>query len=169
MPSRCFNERWAIEQKRLAKMHENLGAQKNAQRARFNKLQKTLQMAEQQVANLKARASMDSVVQEVPLQAGQRVSVGGNIARLARQDQLIAELKIPESQIRDVMPNQPVVIDTRNSIIHGHVSCIAPSVENGSVQVDVELDCGQNRIASLTSGSQSAILLRSTQGVVQST
>ena len=76
----------------------------------------------------------------MPLEPGQRVLIGSNIAKLARQDQLIAELQIPESQVRDVQIDQAVVIDTRNSTIHGRVSRIAPSVENGTVQVDVELD-----------------------------
>jgi hypothetical protein len=82
---------------------------------------------------------MDSVVQDVAVQTGQRLTVGGNIARLAVEGQLIAELKIPEAQVRDVSLDQPAVVETRNSSIDGTVIRIAPSVNNGSVQVDVKL------------------------------
>ncbi len=74
---------------------------------------------------------------EMPLEAGQRIAVGTNIAKLAQQNSLIAELKVPEIQIRDVAVGQKVIIDTRNNKIEGSVSRVDPAVVNGSVQVDV--------------------------------
>ena len=74
---------------------------------------------------------------EMPLEAGQRLSMGANIAKLAEQNSLIAELQIPEIQIRDVALGQTVMIDTRNSKFEGIVSRIDPAVVNGRVQVDV--------------------------------
>jgi len=139
MKSLQLKELWGIEKKRLEKSYENLAEQENALAARLKKLQRTLQRAEEQVSNLKVRATMDSVVQDVAVQTGKRVTVGSNIARIAVQDQLIAELQIPEAQVRDVAVNQSAVIDTRNSSIDGVVSRIAPSVNNGAVQVDVKL------------------------------
>jgi HlyD family secretion protein len=139
MKSLQLKELWEIEKKRLEKSHENMGQQKNAQDARLMKMQRTLQQAEERVKNLEVRATMDSVVQDVAVQAGQRLTTGSNIARLAVQGQLIAELQIPEAQVRDVSLDQPAVIETRNSSIGGVVHRIAPSVTNGSVQVDVKL------------------------------
>ncbi len=130
---------WGIERKRLEKAHENMAEQKIAQAARLMKMQRTLQQAKEQVSNLEVRATMDSVVQDVAVQAGQLLTIGSNIARLAVQDQLIAELQIPEAQVRDVSLDQPAVVETRNSSINGVVHRIAPSVTNGSVQVDVKL------------------------------
>jgi multidrug efflux pump subunit AcrA (membrane-fusion protein) len=98
-----------------------------------------VERAAEQVGSLEVRATMGSVVQEVAVETGKRVTVGSNIARLAVQDQLIAELQIPEAQVRDVSLDQPVVVETRNSSIQGVVSRVAPSVNNGSVQVDVKL------------------------------
>jgi len=139
LQSQQAQQRWQIEQQRELKMKENVVAQRNALNARINKMRKTLQSMEEQVDNLQVTASIDSVVQDVAIEAGQQVVMGSNLAKLARQDELIAELQIPELSIRDVALNQVVSIDTRNNQIKGHVIRIAPAVNNGSVQVDVEL------------------------------
>ena len=140
LQSQQGRQRWQIEQQRAQKMQENVAAQRNALTARLNKMRKTLQSMEEQVENLKVRASIDSVVQDVAIEAGQQVIMGSNIAKLARQDELIAELQIPELAIRDVALGQQVTIDTRNNQIIGQVLRIAPAVNNGSVQVDVALN-----------------------------
>lgn len=135
-----FKQRWEIAQQQLAKARQNFKAQNTARAAALNKMRKTLQRIESQVEALQVRAQIDSVVQAVAVEPGQRVVLGGNIARLARQDDLIAELRIPELQIRDVELGQSVRIDTRNSVVEGRVSRIAPNVVDGSVMVDVEFD-----------------------------
>jgi multidrug efflux pump subunit AcrA (membrane-fusion protein) len=131
-------QRWEIEKERFQSMEINVAAQLNAQQANLNKMRKTLQRAEQLAEGLSVRASMDAIVQEVALEAGERISVGSNIAKLARQDELIAELRIPEVEIRDVAIGQRVIIDTRNSTVEGNVSRIDPAVSEGTVLIDVE-------------------------------
>lgn len=130
-------QRLADIQKRLAKMKENLEAQKQARIARLNQTRKALERIQQQVDGLQVRASMDAIVLEVPLEPGQRIKMGANIAKLAEQDSLIAELQVPEIQIRDVSIGQKVMIDTRNSKIEGTVARVDPAVVRGNVQVDV--------------------------------
>jgi HlyD family secretion protein len=93
----------------------------------------------EQVSSLSVVAGVKGVLQEVPVEAGQRVELGSNIARVARPDDLQAELRIPESQARDVSIGQRVDVDTRNGIVEGVVTRIDPAVQSGSVQVDVEL------------------------------
>jgi HlyD family secretion protein len=131
-------QRWDIQQEVLSTMQESIEAQNNARIARLNKMRKELERAQQQVENLTIFASIDSVVQEVPVEPGQRISMGGNIAKLAQQDSLIAEIDIPELEIRNVAIGQTVIIDTRNYKVTGRVSRIDPAVVNGNVQVDVE-------------------------------
>ena len=131
-------QRWDIQQQVLSTMQESIEAQNNARTARLNKMRKELERAQQQVENLKIVASIDSVVQEVAVEPGQRISMGGNIAKLAQQDSLIAEINIPELEIRNVAIGQTVIIDTRNNKVTGRVSRIDPAVVNGNVQVDVE-------------------------------
>ncbi|NQZ86719.1 MAG: HlyD family efflux transporter periplasmic adaptor subunit [Colwellia sp.] len=132
-----LKKRWVIQQARLEKMAEIIIAQNDARTARLEKMQKTLERAQQQVNALKVYASINSVVQDIPLSAGQRVVIGGNIAKLAQQNDLIAEIQIPELQIREVAVGQSVMIDTRNDKVKGIVSRIDPAVVNGFVQVDV--------------------------------
>ena len=130
-------ERWEIHKEQYQKMIENNAAQENARAARINKMRKTLDRVQQQVESLRVTATMDSVVQEVPLEIGQQLPMGSNIAKLARNNSLIAELQIAELHIRDVAIGQRVIVDTRNSKIEGTVSRIDPAVINGNVQVDV--------------------------------
>lgn len=130
-------QRLAVIKKRLDKMKENLEAQKQARIARLNQTRKALERIQQQVDGLQVRASMDAIVLEVPLEPGQRIKMGASIAKLAEQDSLIAELQVPEIQIRDVSIGQKVMIDTRNSKIEGVVARVDPAVVRGNVQVDV--------------------------------
>lgn len=134
-----FKQRWELEIKRLAKRRENLAAQRLAARARVNRMRKILQRAKEQVDALNVKATMDSIVQEMPMELGQQVSSGTNLARLARSGEFIAELRIPEKMINQVLIGQEVTVDTRTSKIKGRVKRIDPTVINGSVQVDVEL------------------------------
>lgn len=133
-----LKQRWEIQEEVLATMAENLQVQKEARNARLNKMRKELERAQQQVNSLKIYATIDSVVQAVPIEPGQRIAMGGNIARLAQQDSLIAELQVPELQIRNVAIGQRVMIDTRNNKVAGVVSRVDPAVVNGNVQVDVK-------------------------------
>lgn len=134
-----FKERWQLQEKRLDKQRENFSAQQAAYSARINRMKKTLQRMQQQVDGLKVTATMDSVVQAMPMELGQQVSAGTNLARLARNGEFLAELRVPEKQVKDVAFGQTVEIDTRSSKIQGVVKRIDPAVINGSVQVDIEL------------------------------
>jgi len=89
---------------------------------------------------LHVRAGIDGVLQLVPVEEGQHVLPGTNIARVADPKKLKAEIKIAETQAKDAMIGQKATIDTRNGIVKGHVSRIDPSVQNGTVTVDVVMD-----------------------------
>ncbi|WP_045825669.1 efflux RND transporter periplasmic adaptor subunit [Teredinibacter turnerae] len=128
---------WSTSKKELEKMRENLDAQNVARSARLEQAKYFLQRLEEQVDNLSVKATMNGVVQEVPLEPGQRISIGANLAKLAQQDSLVAELQIPELQIRNVALGQEVEVDTRNNLVRGYVSRIDPAVVNGNVQIYV--------------------------------
>jgi len=76
----------------------------------------------------------------VPVEEGQQVAAGANLARVARPGELMAELRIAETQAKDVALGQPVKVDTRNGVIDGKVLRVDPAVQNGTVQVDVDLE-----------------------------
>lgn len=130
-------QRWLSSKEQLAKMQANLVAQNDVRVARLNKARNIVDRIQQQVNDLQVKATFDSVILEVPLEVGQRVMMGANIAKLAQQGSLIAQLQVPEIQIRDVAVGQRVIVDTRNNKIDGLVSRVDPAVVNGHVQVDV--------------------------------
>ena len=51
----------------------------------------------------------------------------------------MAQVRIAETQAKDVLIGQSAVIDTRNGEISGTVSRVDPSVVNGTVTVDIKL------------------------------
>src|SRR5579885_1666790 len=130
-------ERKKVEQNKLSAR-----AQLAAQEARVHQAQAVYELKRRQVEALHVRAGIDGVLQELPVQVGQKVAPGANLARVAQPDHLKAELKIPETQAKDVVIGQSAQIDTRNGIVAGHVSRVAPSVQDGTVTVDVRLDGG---------------------------
>lgn len=133
-------KRLEIEKKRLDIAQESIEAQLASQRVNIEKLRAQLQLKREQVDQLKIRAGTDGVLQELSLQPGQRVTPGTVLAKVAQPWKLKAELKIAETQAKDITIGQVAVIDTRNGTIEGRVSRIDPAVVNGTVTVDVRLE-----------------------------
>jgi HlyD family secretion protein len=134
-----FKLRLEIEEERLAQFSATIEAQLALQRARFDQARNVYERRLAQVESLQVRAGLAGVLQQVQVEEGQQVPPGANIARVARPDDLMAELDIPETQARDVQLGQHVDVDTRNGVVAGRVIRIDPAVEAGTVQVDVEL------------------------------
>ncbi len=131
--------RLRVEQQRLAISGKATKAQINAQDSRIQQLRALAKLKKGQVDALKVRAGTNGVLQVVAVQEGQQVAPGVNIARVADPASLKAELKIAETQIKDVRIGQPVAVDTRNGIIQGQVSRIDPAAREGTFVVDAEL------------------------------
>ncbi len=89
---------------------------------------------------LHVRAGISGVLQLVPVEEGQHVTPGTNLARVADPKKLKAQIKVAETQAKDVTPGQKAAVDTRNGVVSGHVSRVDPSVVNGTVTVDVVMD-----------------------------
>jgi HlyD family secretion protein len=129
-----------IEKKRLAVYSESEKAQIEAQNARVEQLRALARLKRSQMDSLRVRAGIAGVLQEVPVQPGQRVTSGTTLAKVVQRDKLKAQLKIAETQARDVEIGERATIDTRNGIVEGHVSRSDPSVQGGTVTVDVAID-----------------------------
>ncbi|HEV7518290.1 MAG TPA: efflux RND transporter periplasmic adaptor subunit [Thermoanaerobaculia bacterium] len=142
MQSATLGKQSAFEKQKVRQNALSAQAQLAAQRARVNQAEAVYGLRRRQVENLHVKAGIDGVLQELPVQVGQKVAPGANLARVAQPDHLKAELKIPETQAKDVVIGQSAQIDTRNGIVSGHVSRVAPSVQDGTVTVDIKLDRG---------------------------
>lgn len=132
--------RYQIEQKRLEVAKRSEEAQMAAQQARLSQLQALLKLKREQVQNLKVTAGTHGVLQQMTAEEGQQVVPGTNLARVVEPQHLKAELKIPETQIKDVLIGQKAQIDTRSGIIPGHVARLDPAAQQGTFTVDVALD-----------------------------
>jgi HlyD family secretion protein len=132
--------RLGFEKKRLAAQSQGIAAQVAAQRAQVGRLRSIAEFRRKEVDNLKQRAGVVGVLQELPLQPGQAVAAGAILAKVARPDRLKAEVRIPETQAKDVLIGQKATIDTRNGVVPGRVVRIDPAAQAGTVLVDVTLD-----------------------------
>ena len=128
-----------IEEQRLKANQEEVKARIAAEDERVRQLKEAVDLKRKQVESLKVRAGIDGVLQLLQVEVGQQVTVGQNIARVANPLRLKAELRIAETQAKDILPGQPVQVDTRNGIIDGSVARIDPTAQNGTVTVDVSL------------------------------
>jgi HlyD family secretion protein len=126
-----------IEQERLTFARQSMQAELAAQRAELDQLRATVSLRHSQVAGLQVRAGIAGVLQEVPVEVGQRVTSGTVLGRVAEPSQLKAELKIPETQAKDVTLGLKATVDTRNGVVAGTVVRIDPAAQQGTVTVDV--------------------------------
>ena len=134
-----LEHREKIEHERLAIAGEAIDAQLKAQMAQVDQRRAAAHLRRSQVDALHLRAGLDGVLQVVPVEVGQRVTPGTNLARVARPDKLKAVVRIPETQARDVVPGQKATVDTRNGFVEGRVIRVDPAVQNGTVTVDIAL------------------------------
>jgi HlyD family secretion protein len=129
-----------LEGERTKIATDSANAKLAAQQARVEQMKALYGLKRSQMEALHVRAGIDGVLQLLPVDVGQHVTPGMNLARVADPKKLRAEVKIAETQAKDVVPGQKATIDTRNGIVNGHVSRVDPSVINGTVTVDVTID-----------------------------
>jgi HlyD family secretion protein len=142
--------RFELEQKRLAMHADAERAQLDAHKVKVEQLRGEFNLKKSQVEQLKVRAGFDGMLQALPppmtpVEEGQRVTPGAALGKVAQPSHLKAELKIAETQVKDIVPGMNAMIDTRlagggsNGLIEGKVVRIDPSILNGTVTVDVAL------------------------------
>jgi HlyD family secretion protein len=129
-----------IEQKRLTFERDSIEPQLASKQAAVDQANQLAKLKLDQVEGLHVKAGMSGVLQALPVQVGQRVKPGDNLARVADPSKLKAQIKIAETQAKDIQPNQQATIDTRNGVVKGHVKRVDPAVEQGTVTVDVAFD-----------------------------
>jgi len=128
-----------IEGERLDINQKAIETQMLEQQARVDQIRALAELKQKQLNALKVRAGIEGVLVDLPLQVGQHVVPGTMLAKVVQPDHLIAELKIAETQARDVQIGQPALVDTHNGTASGNVMRVDPAVQNGTVTVDVKL------------------------------
>jgi HlyD family secretion protein len=128
-----------IEQKRFAFAKESIKPQLAVQEAEVDRLRSLAKLRQDELDALKVRSSMSGVLSALPVEVGAQVQPGNNLARVADPTKLKAEVRIAETQAKDIAIGQLAQIDTRNGVVEGRVARIDPAVQNGTVLVDVSI------------------------------
>jgi len=129
-----------LAQKQVDTFAASMQEQMAVQQATIDQDKAQEQLYAHQVDQLKVRPGIDGVLQELPVEVGQEVTPGLELAKVAQPSQLKAQLQIAETQAKDIQLNQTASIDTHNGVIPGHVIRIDPTVANGTRTIDVHLD-----------------------------
>ncbi|MGA7625595.1 MAG: HlyD family efflux transporter periplasmic adaptor subunit [Candidatus Acidiferrales bacterium] len=129
-----------LAQKEVDIFNNSIEAQLAVQEANVNEKRAMYELKKSQLEQLHVRPGIDGMLQELDVEVGQKVTMGTVLARVAQPSHLKAQLKIAETQAKDVVIGQKASIDTHNGIIPGHVIRIDPAVVNGTVTVDVGLE-----------------------------
>jgi len=135
-----LSARLVIAQKQLASHAESMQARLAVQNSEVDQTRAIVGLKQRQVNELQVRAGFAGVLQVVPVEVGQQVAPGTNLARVADPSRLKAELKIAETRAKDITPGLPATIDTRIGVVSGKVVRVDPSVQNGTVTVDIAMD-----------------------------
>jgi HlyD family secretion protein len=130
---------YEIERKRFAFARQSVAPQLAAKRADVDRLRAQARLRHEDLEALHVKAGMSGVLQSLPVEIGALVAQGANVARVADPTRLKAEIRIPETQAKDVTIGLPASIDTRNGVVMGRVARIDPAAKAGTVLVDVEL------------------------------
>src|SRR5215471_13757577 len=128
-----------LEDQRLESTQKSIDAQLSQLQAKVDQMRVLAELKQKQLDALKVRAGIDGVLVELPLHVGQRVAPGTMLAKVVQPNHLMAELKVAETQARDVQIGEPASVDTHNGVIAGTVMRVDPGVQNGTVTVDVKL------------------------------
>ena len=128
-----------IEGERLEINQKAIESQMAQQQAKVDQMRVLAELKQKQLDALKVRAGIEGVLVDLPLQVGQHVTPGTMLAKVVQPDHLIAELKVAETQARDVQIGEPALVDTHNGTVSGQVMRVDPAVQNGTVTVDVKL------------------------------
>ncbi len=130
----------SVAEQQLKIARDNIGSQIAPQIADVNRLRSEYQLRQSELGDLNVKSTMSGQLQELPVEVGQQVGAGVNVARVSDPSALKAELQIAETQTRDLAIGLPAEIDTRNGIVRGRVSRINPAAQGGTVGVDVILE-----------------------------
>lgn len=136
----ALEERLRTEEARLELMRSTMDEQLAVQRDQVERLSNIYRYYQERAASMRVRAGAEGVLQDFDLEVGQWVQAGTTLARVARPERLKAELRIPQTQARDVQVGQRAFVDTRTDTIPGRVRRVDPNVQGGSVLVEVTLE-----------------------------
>lgn len=139
LTAETLKKRAAFEAQRLTSARESIQGRLRVQEAAVDQARAVSNLQESRLQSLKVTPGFSGVLQVVPVEVGQQVAPGQNLARVADPSRLKAELKIAETQAKDIEIGQSAEIDTRSGIMEGKVSRKDPAAANGTVTVDVSL------------------------------
>ena len=141
-----LKNRLSVEEKRLDITRAGTKSQLAPQESDIAQKKAAADLQARRLDDLKVKAGMSGVLQCVcstpttQVERGAQVNPGSNLARVANPSMLKAELRIAETQTKDIRIGQYAEVDTRNGVVKGKVSRIDPASSNGTVGVDVTLE-----------------------------
>ncbi|WP_085296792.1 efflux RND transporter periplasmic adaptor subunit [Cognaticolwellia mytili] len=134
-----FEKQLKIEQQRLAHL-KTAHQEKIAVQGQFAKqLEANLALKLSLQAGLVIHADIEGVLQSLPVTLGQSVASGEQLALVASNKTMMAQLQIPQGEAQEIAIGHQAEINTRGALVRGVVNRIDPVITNGSVIIDIDI------------------------------
>ncbi len=147
MKARSLAGLMELEKQQLQKIEASVSTQLQSKQARVAQLEDAARLKNDRAEGLQIRADIAGILQELPLEIGQRVEAGAVLARIADTTRLKAVIRVPQSRTRDLQPGLICIVDTHSGEIPARISRIDPTVKDGMVSVDMALEGPLPKIA----------------------
>lgn len=146
-----LSTRLQLEKEKLAIAEEARQAQLRAKQAEVAQVQALYELKLHEKESLVVRAGVSGILDEISVDAGQRINAGANLARVTSSERFVARIHVPESRAADVRIHQHALLQMQDRRFSGQVIHVDPAVENGAISVDIKADGGQ------TAGAHSGV------------
>lgn len=137
LQERQLSERIVLQQKRRQQLKDVANEDLNIATEELNQAKALLQRLEQRVAKLTVRAGIQGVLQRLPVELGQSVTAGQELALVGSSQDLQALIRVSQSKVEQLRLGQSAVVNTRRETAKAEVSRITPQVQEGTVEVEL--------------------------------
>lgn len=137
LQERQLSERIVLQKKRLQQLKDVANEDLNIATEELNQAKALLQRLEQRVAKLTVRAGIQGVLQRLPVELGQSVTAGQELALVGSSQDLQALIRVSQSKVEQLRLGQSAIVNTRRENAKAEVSRITPQVQDGTVEVEL--------------------------------
>lgn len=137
LQERQLSERIQLQQQRLQQLKDVAAEDLNIATEELNQAKALLLRLEQRVDKLTVRAGIAGVLQRLPVELGQSVTAGQELALVGSRQDLQALIRVSQSKVEQLRVGQQAIINTRRETSKAEVSRITPQVQEGTVEVEL--------------------------------
>ncbi len=132
-----LSESMTIQQERIAQLKLVNEEAIKIQQGEISQVEAMNKSIQHRVDKLTVTAGIDGVLQRLPVELGQSVNAGQELALIGSDDDLLALIKVSQAEAENVQVGHNATVKIRRDHISGTVSRITPEVQEGTIEVEI--------------------------------